>query len=98
MGNRRDHFESLVDVWEMFQIVMDERKRREIDPTMEVLRECLDELGGRGGDTHIKKRLEAMLSFFESMSSWYDQIRRLPRGAVIRFVKMGRKVQKMLGG
>ncbi len=37
-----------------------------------------------------------MLSFFETMSAWYHQIRRLPRGAVIRFVKMGRKVQKML--
>ena len=42
MGDRRDHFESLADVWEMFQIVLDERKRREIDPTMRVLRECLE--------------------------------------------------------
>ncbi len=98
LGDRRDHFESLVDVWEMFQIVLDERKKREIDPTMEVLRECIERLDKeRGGNAHVRMRLETMLAFFETMSVWYHQIRRLPRGAVIRFVKMGRKVQKMLG-
>ena len=40
MGDKRDHFETLKDVWEMFRIVLDERKRREIDPTVALLREC----------------------------------------------------------
>ena len=98
LGDRREHFESLADVWEMFQTVLDERKRREIDPTLEVLRECIEQIDGqRGGSTEVRKRLEAMLSFFETVSTWYQQIRRLPRPAVIRFMKMGRKVQRMLG-
>ena len=98
MGDRRDHFESMADVWEMFQMVMDERKRREIDPTMRLLRECLVELEQDGAaPDHLKDRLEAMLSFFETMSSWYSQIRLLPQGAVVKFVKMGSKVGKLLG-
>ena len=98
LGDRREHFESLADVWEMFQTVLDERKRREIDPTLEVLRECIEQIDGqRGGSAEVRKRLEAMLSFFETVSTWYQQIRRLPRPAVIRFMKMGRKVQRMLG-
>ncbi len=98
MGDRRDHFESMADVWEMFQIVMDERKRREIDPTMKLLRECLVELKQDGAaPAHLKGRLEAMLTFFETMSSWYSQIRLLPHGAVVKFVKMGSKVGKLLG-
>ncbi len=98
MGDRRDHFESMADVWEMFQIVMDERKRREIDPTMRLLRDCLVELDhDRNAPSHLKHRLEAMLSFFETMSSWYSQIRLLPHGAVVKFVKMGSKVGKLLG-
>src|SRR5919199_754648 len=40
MGDRRDHFESLKDVWEMFRIIIDERKRREVDPTVAMLRTC----------------------------------------------------------
>lgn len=97
MGDRRDRFESLQDVWEMFQIVLDVRKRREIDPTVKVLRECIAgvEPGVPGAET--RRRLEEMLSFFETMSAWYADIRRLPSGAVVRFVKMGRKVQKLLG-
>ncbi|MHC4107850.1 MAG: GbsR/MarR family transcriptional regulator [Planctomycetota bacterium] len=98
MGDRRDHFESLTDVWEMFQIVLDERKRREIDPTMRVLRECLEQVNGTSSaDRRVRERLQAMLDFFETMSSWYQQIRRLPQGAVIKFVKMGSKVQKLFG-
>src|SRR6059058_3121971 len=43
LGDRRDHFETLKDVWEMFRIVLDERKKREIDPTLSVIRECIAE-------------------------------------------------------
>ena len=98
MGDRRDHFESLADVWEMFQIVMDERKRREIDPTMKLLRECLTDIKHDSkAPGHLETRLKAMLVFFETMSSWYTQIRLLPQGAVVKFVKMGSKVGKLLG-
>jgi len=41
---RRDHFESIKDVWEIFRIVSEERKRREIDPTLNVLAECVHEV------------------------------------------------------
>ena len=89
------------DVWEMFQIIMDERKKREIDPTMAVLRECLAEIESERSRAksapQVRERLQCMLAFFDAMSSWYTQIRRLPPGAVIRFVKMGRRVQKLLG-
>src|SRR5215470_2651445 len=43
VGDKRDHFESLKDVWEMFRIVSDERKKREVDPTLRLLRECVSE-------------------------------------------------------
>src|SRR6266566_1114983 len=76
MGDRRDHFESLSDVWEMFQIILDERKRREVDPTMKLLEECLAEAQRDKSSTpQIKRRLEAMLEFFRTMSGWYAQIR-----------------------
>src|SRR5476649_2429135 len=43
VGDRRDHFVALQDVWEIFRVIMEERKRREIDPTLSILRECLIE-------------------------------------------------------
>lgn len=98
LGDRRDHFESLKDVWEMFQIVLDERKRREVDPTMALLRECIAEAKKAGKrEAETQTRLEALLDFFETMSNWYTQIRRLPQGTVIKFAKMGNRVQQWLG-
>src|SRR5687768_9861901 len=54
LGDKRDHFESLKDVWEMFRIVLDERKRREIDPTLALLRECASQ--AKPG-SHAEERL-----------------------------------------
>jgi DNA-binding transcriptional regulator GbsR (MarR family) len=96
MGDRRDHFETLKDVWEMFRQVLDERKKREIDPTVEVLRRCVDETS-RDKDHATHERLVAMRDFFETMSTWYEQIDQLPTPAVIKFVKLGSKVAKLVG-
>ncbi|MHC4945627.1 MAG: GbsR/MarR family transcriptional regulator [Planctomycetota bacterium] len=98
MGDRRDHYEGIRDVWEMIRIILDERKKREFDPTLTVLRELAataKESGPKDADTH--ERLAEMLNFFESIASWYSQIRRLPTGSVIKIVKMGDKIKGLFG-
>src|ERR1043166_425135 len=54
LGDKRDHFESMKDVWEMFRVVLDERKRREIDPTLEMLRQCREEIKGKETDAYTE--------------------------------------------
>jgi DNA-binding transcriptional regulator GbsR (MarR family) len=87
----------MTDVWEMFQVILEGRKRREVDPTLAVLRECVAE-GEESGelDGQARARLLEMLGFFEMTTSWYEQVRRMPRSALTRFVKMGSKVAKLL--
>lgn len=96
MGDRRDHFESMKDVWEMFRRVLYERKKREIDPTTLVLRECVAAVE-KEKDAETHERLTAMLEFFETMSTWYEDIERLPTPAVHKFVKLGGKIRKLIG-
>ncbi len=98
MGDRRDHYESMKDVWEMFQIILDERKKRETDPTLAVLRELTASGKGKSKDEYTQQRLRDMLEFFETMTTWYGQMRRLPTGALIKFTKMGDKIRKLLPG
>lgn len=99
LGDRRDHFEAVDDVWSMCLVILDERKRREIDPAVEALRSCLeDSEGGRGGDARTRERLEKMLEFFDMMTSWYSEVRKLPRKSALRLIKLGTKVGKLLGG
>jgi DNA-binding transcriptional regulator GbsR (MarR family) len=98
LGDRRDHFESLKDPWEMLRQVLDERKRREIDPTIDLLRECLAEAERAGSaENTTRARLADLLQFFSTMTGWYDEMRRLPRPLMVQFVKLGGKVRKFLG-
>src|ERR1043166_2916167 len=98
LGDKRDHFESMKDPWEMFRVVLDERKRREIDPTLTMLREALTEMKTKGDkDTTTAERLEALREFFEVTTSWYNVIRQWPAATLIRFMKLGDKVLKLVG-
>ncbi len=96
LGDRRDHFESMKDVWEMFRVVLEERKRREIDPTLEVLRHCVTE-SKTTSEPYTQERLQEMLNFLETMSNWYEQIKKIPSPSLMKIVKLGNKIQKMVG-
>lgn len=82
LGDRRDHFMSLTDVWEMFRIILQERKRREIDPTLIMLRECLAEMGTSAGEAYPRERVSAMLDFMENMCGLYDEFGQMSPGAL----------------
>src|SRR5258706_485085 len=97
LGDRRDHFETLKDVWEIFRIVAEERKKREIDPTLRVLAECVQDAKGGQGDAHTKERLEAMLEFLTAMTGLFEEILRMPTGALKSVVKLRGKVVTILG-
>lgn len=98
LGDRRDHFECLKDPWELFRAVIEERKRREVDPTLLLLRECLREIKReKGKDVYTGERLRELLEFFETTSAWYNQLRQLPTETLIKFMRVGDRVQKFLG-
>ena len=97
LGDRRDHFVTMTDVWEMFRIILEERKRREIDPTLAVLRECVEQARGNSpAEVQTRERLQAMLEFLESMMSLNDEARRLPVGALRGLAKWKGKMGKLL--
>ena len=98
MGDSRDHFESLKDVWEMFRVVMDERKKREFDPTERLLRECIAEAEkDKETDEYTEQKLRELADFFETTTTWYLQVRQLPTTALTKFLKAGEKLRKLLG-
>ncbi len=98
MGDRRDHFVALQDVWEIFRVIVEERKRREIDPTLTVLRECAIE-GGQDAALEAPSlaRMNEVLVFLEMLGASYDDYKHLPPATMQRFLKMGGKVARFLG-
>jgi len=98
LGDRRDHFETTKDVWEIFRTVSEERKRREIDPTLRVLGECVQELKVNGqGEAYTRERLESMLEFLTTMSGLFEEVLRMPVGALKGVGKFRGKVIALFG-
>ena len=98
LGDRRDHFQTTKDVWEIFRTVSEERKRREIDPTLRVLTECVHEIKATpAGDAYTRERLESMLDFLTVMSGLFEEILRMPVGALKGVGKLRGKVITLLG-
>src|SRR5687767_9157611 len=71
MGDRRDHFESMKNVWEMFRVILDERKKRETDPTLHLVRACVADARKPGGDLYERERPADLLAFLDDMTGWY---------------------------
>ncbi len=97
LGDRRDYFESLQDTWEMTKVILAERKRREIDPTLPVLEACLEECASADPpDPQVTERLRNMLDLFRTMNDWHRDIMSLPSSQLKRLVGMRQKVRKLL--
>jgi len=98
LGDRRDHFETFKDVWEIFRVVSEERKRREIDPTLRVLGECVEELKSNAPvETYTRERLESMLEFLTVTSGLFDEVLHMPVVALKGVGKLRGKVITLLG-
>jgi DNA-binding transcriptional regulator GbsR (MarR family) len=98
-GDRRDHFVALQDVWEIFRVIVEERKKREIDPTLSVLRECALEAGNDPQlEQATKLKMDQVLDFLEMLTATYGDYKHLPPATMQRFLKMGGKVARLLGG
>ena len=97
MGDRRDHFESEKDVWDIFFLIAEGRKRREIDPTLTTLRDCvLESEEDKETPKQTKQRIRETLAFVEQTTDWFDQMRRLERSTLLKILKLGGKLQGLL--
>lgn len=98
LGDRRDFFVAQRDPWEVVRVIVAGRKQRELDPTVEFLKECASELKS---DTetprHVQKQILGQLEFMETLMGWYDSIVGLPQKTLIKMMRMGQKIAKFLG-
>jgi DNA-binding transcriptional regulator GbsR (MarR family) len=98
LGDRRDFFTAQHDTWEVIRSIIEGRKRREIDPTLQVLRECVAQLEQDDGMPRaVRDRIKSQLEFMETMTQWYDSIKRMPRKSLLKMMRMGERIAKLVG-
>lgn len=96
-GDRRDHFTTPDDLWEIVRTLVAERKKREIDPTLSKLREL--EMRRPGPEeAHAHARIVEMRGLIEDMMSFYDEMNRLETAQLVRLMRMGRQVSRLAAG
>jgi len=98
VADRRDHFETARDPWDLLRTIVRERKEREFDPTVTVLRECVEDPQFGRLDAAAQKRVRDTLSLMESLSSWTDQMLALETSTLTRLMKLGARIQAFLKG
>ncbi|MBB4842173.1 DNA-binding transcriptional regulator GbsR (MarR family) [Paucibacter oligotrophus] len=95
-GDRREYFEAPADAWEIFRTLAEERRRREIEPTLSMLRNALLETPKTEEDRVAQARMRSMHDLIELMTGWFDDVQRLDSQTLAQLMKMGAKVQKLL--
>jgi len=98
MGDRRDHFETSTDVWELFRLIVEGRKQREIDPTITVLRECLGGSEITSEDAATKQRIRETLEFIEVLTTWSDEMLRLKPETLMKTLGVGARISRSVRG
>jgi DNA-binding transcriptional regulator GbsR (MarR family) len=98
LGDRRDYFKAEQDTWEMIRLIVEGRKRRELDPTIAALRECRTLLAGDSGTPRaVRERIVGQLEFLESLTNWYERISQLPRATLLKMMRLGERIAKVIG-
>ena len=97
MGDRRDHYEAEVDLWQMLTRIAQGRKEREVDPAVAALKTCTEEARrDRRISPVARERIENMHEFVLTMDDWYQQMMGIPASRLAMLVAMGKRVLAFL--
>ncbi len=95
-GDRRDYFTTPDDLWEIVRTLIDERKKREIDPTLTKLRELQMAAPGYPDETYANNRIAELTSLIELLTGWYDDMNSLETDRLVQLLALGSRVQKFI--
>jgi DNA-binding transcriptional regulator GbsR (MarR family) len=95
-GDRREYFEAPEDVWEIFRVLATERRRREIEPTLSMLRSALLVTPDNEAERHAQTRMREMHDLIERLMSWFDEVQKLQPETALQLMDLGSKVTKVL--
>ncbi|MBX9594261.1 MAG: GbsR/MarR family transcriptional regulator [Roseomonas sp.] len=94
--DRRDYFTTPDDVWLILRTLAEERKKREVDPTLSVLRELLMQTPGSEDERHAQARMAEMHGLIERLTNWYEDVKRLETERLAALLALGAKVTRLL--
>jgi DNA-binding transcriptional regulator GbsR (MarR family) len=95
-GDRREYFDAPSDIWEIFRVLAEERRRREVEPTLSMLRTALLEKPSNEADLHAQERMREMHALIDRLMTWFDDVQKLAPETAMQLMGMGTTVTKVL--
>jgi DNA-binding transcriptional regulator GbsR (MarR family) len=95
-GDRREYFEAPADVWEIFRVLAEERRRREVEPTLSMLRMALLEQPATDAERHAQERMREMYQLIDRLMTWFDDVQKLAPETAMQLMGMGSAVTRVL--
>ncbi len=95
-GDRREYYATLGSVWDIFKAVAAERRRREVEPTLTMLRQALLDPSVAESEGYALSRMREMYELAELANNWFDELQRLSPESMLQLMNLGSKVQKLL--
>ncbi len=95
-GDRREYIEAPDDIWQIVRTLAEERRRREIDPTLSLLRDILLETPGTPEERHAQARMREMHDMIEALTGWADDVQKLDNASLMRLLALGAGVSRIL--
>ncbi|KRS13105.1 ArsR family transcriptional regulator [Roseovarius atlanticus] len=96
LGDRRDHFTSVRDMFDLVTVVIEGRREREYAPTLAALKAVAEEAETDGTPKKVRGRIRETLETMQLFDDWYRDVSRLPRAVQLSAVKLGARVAKFL--
>lgn len=97
-GDRKQYYEAIKDPWGVFRTIVDDQRRRVIDPTVGVFRDCLDDQTRRTPeDSYAAERMRDVVSFFDAIDLLYKELQRLPPGSIQNLSDVAAKIRDVSG-
>lgn len=93
-GDRKDHFTTPGDLWQIVRTLIEERKKREIDPTLSKLRAL--EMQGPAGDDYSEARISELREMIEMMTGFYDDMAKLETEKLVRLMTYGSRLAGLI--
>lgn len=95
MDDRRDHFSTPDDIWEIVRNLIEQRRQREIEPTLTMLRDALMQEPSCTQDEHAHAKIQEMHELIEMLTEWYEDMQKMETERLVHLLKMGAKVYKL---
>ena len=95
-GDRRDFYTAPEDVWAIFKTLAEERQRREIDPTLSMLRDALLDTPDSAEERHAQARMREMHDLIEQLTDWFAEVRKLSPATLEKLMALGTTATKLL--